>query len=444
MVRLVSGVCSALAVAAAFWLSSESAVSQSQAPQVANLVAVTELTSLQDRLDGCAAISIFDVRDGTPLFRGPSDPSVHRLAADPTFELLMGGPGVGNMRSVQRLRRASVDTVEWKYDSVQTRYNVFAIYSGLAVLTNPVRLVMTIAVGGEGQTHLTSVTSPESENYNFHKDEFVTRLKTSHNLPLLLNDQASKGIVALSRDGNVYTADAHNLVALHEPIAVPTITDSHAHEANPDKFIRGDLSPGGRYLLMNQHESATLVILDRVSDEQTTVDVSSWMTMTGGVAFNAGWENAGLLAVHGGDRIVIFQFDPNGDFEPLSNVPVSETLWNNEFAFGGPIRWSGDGTRLIAGINNGPNDFVIYNVGGCGRDLTLANELAACPSSFSNIPGDIVTSNGRLATPEGWRGSCPTPSWWNDPTPVLPRVTPGATADPEQRSYAVLPFADKP
>jgi len=440
----ISVLVAALALSAVFivWFRADVRGLPSQVPQVEHLVAVTELTAI-DRVDGCGAISIFDVRDDEPVFRGPSDPSLHRLASDPSFGLVVAGPAVGNTRFMQRLRRPSVETFEWNYDRVQTRYNVFAMHSGLIVLSNPARLVMTISVGGEGQTYLTSVASPESENYDFHKNEFVSRLKTSHTLPLMVEDQSGERIVALSRDGHVYSATANDLVALHEPIAVPTITDSHVDPPHP-AFIRAALSPGGRYLVMNQHETPALVILDRQTDALTTVDVSSWMTMTGGLAFNAGWHNAGLLAVHGGDRIAVFQFNPDGVFDLLSSAPVAAPLWNNEFAYGGPVRWSGDGARLIAGINAGASEFAVFNVGACGRELSLQHEFAACATDFANMPGDIVTSNGRLPTPEGWRPSCPTPSWWNDPTPVLPRVTPSPTDLPEETSRIGIPFGSKP
>lgn len=412
-----------------------------QAPGPEDLVAVTELTA-SSRTDGCGAISIFDLRSGTPVYNGPNDPSLHRIAADPTLDLIIAAPGVGNRRFVQRLRRHEHESDVWHYDRVQTRYNLFNSYSGVAVLSDPPRLVLNISLGGEGIGHIASVSSPTSDNYDFHKDEFVTRLETRRNVPVIINEPNAHRIVGLSSAGDVFTADSADLTPLHEPLAMPTIVYSERDTSSPDRFVQATLSPGGRYLVANQYEEPFLMVLDRVTEQKARVDVSAWMTMTGGVAFNAGWQNTGLLAVHGGSRVVIFEFNPTGKLKYLSSARVVAPM-RDDAPLAGQVQWSGDGTHVIAATNNGSNEFAVLRVSECGSNVVQVLELEACQDPL-NLPGDIVSANGFLNPPSNWEPSCTLPDWMSDPTPEFPRASPIATNTPTAAHYIAVPVSIKP
>jgi hypothetical protein len=396
---------------------------------------------------GCGAISVLDSHDSeTPIFRGPYQPSLHRLSANSDFSVLVAGGGRGNRSFYQRLRRDPGGD-EWRFDRVRTKYNNFAMYSALLVFDSPSSVNATVVRGGSGMADVARFTLPKGENEYIEREDIPFGLDVPDVVPELMLGPDGDVAAAWTRNGWIYEYRTSDMSQTREPVAVPTIVIEDVETRNPALFyMRADLSPGGRYLVMNQAESPALVILDRSTSVLTTVDVSEWITMTGGVAFNAGWENRGLLAVHGAGRIAVFRFDPGGAFELLSTTEVGAPMWNNIWPYGGPLEWSGDGSRLIVGINDGPNDYAVFEVGACGRDLELASQIAVCASSFHNAPTSIVTANGTLPTPSGWTATCPTPVWPDDYTPPPPGSfipTPTSTPEPFLEYSIIIPFSGR-
>ena len=317
-----------------------------QAPPLDRIVAVAENFAGLRGEPGCGAISIFDSHVAeAPIFRGPDlGRSLEHLSANRDFSVLVAGTGSGNRSDFQRLRRDPEGDV-WRADRVKTLYNFFESYAAVLVLDDPLRLNTTAVRGGSGVSDVTQFLLPAGEDEYIEREAMPIGLPVPDIVPELMLSPEGIVSVAWTRSGSVYEYRVSDMSQVRAPIAVPTVVVENATKIGTGAFMRSNLSPGGRYLVMNQADSPSLVAIDRVTSELTTVDVSDWITMTGGIAFNAGWQNNGLLAVHGAGRIIVFRFDPSGAFELLSSAEVEAPSWNNLKPFGGPIEWSGDGSR---------------------------------------------------------------------------------------------------
>ena len=150
-----------------------------------------------------------------------------------------------------------------------------------------------------------------------------------------------------------------------------------------------------------------------VADLQTN---TAWQAATdgtlgiaGGVDFNAEWVNGGLLAVHHGDSLGVYSYRPPVTMRKLADVRVPRPHF--DIASSGPllsIAWSGSGSHLIAAVDDGPAEFRVFEVLGCGRQVVPGAAYALCAAE-PNMPNDVLTANGHLAPPPGFSTRCPTP-----------------------------------
>ena len=175
--------------------------------------------------------------------------------------------------------------------------------------------------------------------------------------------------------------------------------------------------PEGRYIVVNRWLQPELIIadLDRTSTP-LTVTLPADFAFAGAVAANHGWKNPGLIAVHGGDKIAVFEIDPRyGEIKERARLPITpilSSITDDRRMMSGPIAWSADGSQLIASGNEGEADVLIIDVEECGDRMTLRHAVTTC--QFDEVVGvsGILTANGRSDRPDSEPLACPTPEWW--------------------------------
>ncbi len=223
-------------------------------------------------------------------------------------------------------------------------------------------------------------------------------------------------------------------------------------EEHPLAVTHATLHPDDRHLITNRWAEPGLNVVD-VQDRRSWLVSTPGISMTGGVAIDRAWMNPGLLAVHGVDRVSLYQWLDERALAELSSVAVEPPidLGPNPVPSGypsyrGPIAslaWSGSGSHIIAaqGFRQEP-EFRSWAVHGAGARLVGASTFEVCADPWHNMPNDIFTFNGSLPsptptasptpspmpsstvpvepTPTSSTGQSPTPTASPTPEPVLP------------------------
>ncbi|MFN8422472.1 MAG: hypothetical protein U0470_03475 [Anaerolineae bacterium] len=150
-----------------------------------------------------------------------------------------------------------------------------------------------------------------------------------------------------------------------------------------------------------------------------TATLPSDYSIVGALAASRGPRNLGMLAVHGGDKIGLFEVeDPYRGIVKerarLAITPVVSPIIDDRRMMSGPIAWSADGSRIIAAGNEGAAE-VLIDVEGCGDGLRLRHAVTACPYDGYNGLGGIVTAHGTALVPAAAPDGCPVPWWVGEP-----------------------------
>jgi len=232
-------------------------------------------------------------------------------------------------------------------------------------------------------------------------------------------------VIELSSDGSIahIVTDRHivhsvrtdTLAEIAPPIAIPPLTGSKTLRLGTMiAYLRADLAPDDRHLVVNQGRTGHLTLVDLQSRTFRTLILDPPLVKTGGVAINGGWENRWRLAVHGQSRVAIYDFDPT-IAAPLKEVASGPVALQGEHAGAllSALAWSGRGDKLVAG-DNGPGGVQVFSVEG-DRMQRIGASLGC-----GWINGDIWTRNGELEP-------SPTPT-----LTVTPTSTPTETAEPTE------------
>lgn len=227
------------------------------------------------------------------------------------------------------------------------------------------------------------------------------------------------------------------LAEIAPPIDIPPIVGLKAKYRDMSigtvPFVRGDLSPDDRYLITNQGRTGQLTLVDLEARTAQTITTDPPLGLTGGVTFNAGWENRWRLAVHAHSRVAIYDFDLTS-LDPLKEVataPVGAQRLDEPGVNFMALAWSGKGDRLVA-QSKGPSGVEVLSVDG--------DQMERLPSNLGCgiLNSDIWTRNGELKpSPTPTNTSPPTATPTETPIPTdtpvptdTPPATPTATASP--------------
>ena len=198
---------------------------------------------------------------------------------------------------------------------------------------------------------------------------------------------------------------------------LPTVLIDGADRDNTEPgyiFLKhASLSTDGRLLATNrwtEHEANLVNLVARTSHR---VPLPAELTNVGGLAFNRGWLNRGLLAIHGRDAVSVLRLDSGPRLTEIGRIRIRAPNLR-AVSHSGPwptVAWSASGDRLIAAASDTVtgSDFVVIDVQDGGRQLRIAYEIDACivPADYrppaDNLsvsrPSSILTGNGIITSP---------------------------------------------
>ena len=223
----------------------------------------------------------------------------------------------------------------------------------------------------------------------------------------------------------VHSLRTDTLAEVAPPIAIPRITGLVTAYLNTTiGYLRADLSPDDRYLVVNQGRTGKLTLVDLEARTARTLELDPPLAITGGVAINGGWENRWRLAVHAHSRVVVYDLDPlsTAPLREVASAPINPPTLIEPGAVYMAVSWSGKGDKVIAAESGGGagEGIEVFAVEG-NRMERLATDLGC---GWHNA--DIWTRNGELEP-------SPTPTVTPSPT-ATPTVTPVLTETPTPTS----------
>lgn len=416
--------------------------------QIEDLVAVTE--DIATSIDGCDAISVFSIRSGEALARGPTNDSVSRLAGNSDLSLLLAMPRGRYDGFLYGMLRGPKPDESWR---AQPQMNGLWATSlgGIAIM--PDGDTVLAAENGGPQMAL----GPPYWVGKYLASEMGTDRVGADHGRFSLQDLAAEILSApdgatahiVTRDALVETIDPATMTQVSAPIRLKPIGEATSWQGLPIPtygflaLTHAAVTGDGHYLFTNRWDKPELNVADLV--ERRAWTVSTGNPLNGGVAVNRGWVNAGLVAVHAVDYVVVYRFDSPMSLVRLGSMPVDPP--RSVPGANGPvpsIAWSGSGSHLIAATDSGPAEFVVIEVTDGGRTLVPTSKFEACPvkpngmGRYSHLPNDIVTANGLLTPVVPTATASPTEAETETPAPTMtttPSNTPSPTTVPPQAVF---------
>jgi Mg-chelatase subunit ChlD len=419
------------------------------------LVVVTE-----DRLietDGCDAVSVFRADTAEAVFRGETHASPGRLAATSDLRVVLATPSNGAVVNVggrpwqEFLYVAGVNDPRLeRWSSGVVLGTEVATFGGVAVLPGDQEFL--VATSGKemhrGMTVLLNKVPFAVRKYALPKR--IVPQQTIGPLRGQLTLEALPVEILVAPDGHhahiltdrmsVHTVDYHTMRPVGTPIQLPAfISRTNVYFGTAINRMHGALSPDGRYLVTNRGDSNELNVADLDDRTSWTLATRPDIESIGGVAFDWRHLNSELLAIHANDKVFVYQWSPPGPLIEIGRVAIAaprllaDPLENDCEGPKNSIAWSGDGSALIAATDVGSAEFIIVDVPSGGGQPRLGLNMEAC-SHASNLPNDIVTTNGLRPPPT----PTPAPSATLTPAPT-PTTTPSETSTPTQPAPSATP-----
>ncbi len=444
---LALALASASVLLAASSAASDAAVStlaaDYQSQDLLRLVAVTD--DLCVRHAGCDGISVFDIERSGPIFSGSTIVSPGRLAATSDFSTIIAINTNHDAPFLYYANRNSLTEYNWRVKSLIGANFISA--GGIAIAPDDdTLLVATAAVVARGGTVETGPYAVEKYSLS---ELAVDRLGPRRGSIVVPSRAAEIIPTPDGRLAHIFTVTGHvltiDIASMREVAptvqAPPLVYGGWDASKLPAPYGHATISPDLRYLIANRWGARQVSLVDLVNRTATTIDVP--LLPTAGVAFSYGPHNTGLLAVHGIDRVGLFEFRPPATLRHIVStvVPPPRIPTAPDCSSFGPyasVAWSGDGSHLVAASSDFRQgrlqSFVVFRVDGAKGRITLRHRWSPCPApgpmvgpwfvSPLSYPNDILTLNRPAFVPPT---PTPSPSATNTPTPTS---TPTASASP--------------
>ncbi|MBK6768063.1 MAG: VWA domain-containing protein [Ardenticatenales bacterium] len=456
-----------------------SSVAAETAPPIdsTDLVFVTEDIAVDQ--PGCDAISVLNVVDGSTVHRGDTLVSPGRLAvhSDLTTSLATlanswGTPirdsGIANCApALVALDLSSPQRADPRSRRLTGEIN-YATHGGIAFLSDGTFVVAEADYLAMDCRNAFLV--PQAPH-------FITRGRLVDNDPAhpsgvalldrtpldalaieFFHSSATDRLVAALANGTVVTLDPATTRQVDAPIAGAStaLQDFSATQARRlSGALHATMDPDGSRVVMNGMRDRSVLLFDLERRTSKRLPIGDGVPFVGGVAWNAGWVNRDLLAVHFIHSIGIYRIDDDGTLTELSRAaippPYESEARRTELLGGGEtspmfaVAWSASGQYVIAASNSVAAEFVVIEVSDDGRSQAIRRFLTACPD-LGNFPNDIWTANGLVTpspTPTVTSTSTVTAPPSDTPVPTLERTaTPSATPT-AQRRRLFLPLAHR-
>jgi len=415
---------------------------------------------------GCDSITVHSIVDGRLLDHGTQHVSPSRVAALGNLSLIATGPSNGlgeNEESQWELNPRQTSWVAVRQATVGSPLirdgfytGIDAAYKGGLAFVRDGALLVATASGSYDARQGTIAPGPP---FGVRRIVFPATVSTRGSLSTpgqLISSSALVGEILpfndghlaylVSLDGAIVTIDTTSLLEVGTQATFPTPISPRNRFSGTNPAIEAfhaTTTSDGQLIAVSRMFAADIAIVEMHSGISATIGVGPQAAFIGGVAFNNGWRNRGLLAAHAVDRIIILQRLDDGRFVPIGALPIrppqfrpsdlARTDHGPQFS----IAWSTDGSHLIFATQDGLAEFGVAEVLDDGRRLEYRRSLTACPLGL-NLPNDIWTANG-LITPT----ATPTPDLPPSATPT-PSPTPSPTATPSPSASTSPPPTTAP
>lgn len=425
---------------------------------LSRLVFVTEDVNMDAK--GCDAVSVFDLDQDEAVYHGRHFTSPGRLTATSDFTTVLAGISMRmpNPRRAEEdpfilWERYKPDREIWETVGL-VMGDAFAAVGGLGLLADDDTLLIATVNDIPPERTPPNPGPLWPAPYHLRKyrvSEFHQSQAGQWRVGPLRGDLFVSGVVSevlpsrtsslahlLLDDGWVLTIDPADMREVLPRIRLPRISQ---RVFNPDRWVamqHGALSPDERFLISNRLQPAEIIVADLKTRQAWSNPVPRDVSAVSGLAFNWAWNNRGLIAVHGGETILLYRMDDLGQLELLGRTPKPGGYAVSQLPYvHGPfntIAWSGDGRNIIAGVmgyTEDDSEFASFRVEDDGQSTFLERRFTACPAPWdagADSPNDILTANG-LVTPPATASA--TPSEWPAAS-ASPTVTPSSTAVPSR------------
>jgi len=402
-------------------------------PWTTDLAFVTEDVSLQTPV-GCDAISVVDLESRSVSYQGPQAPSPGRLAiaydAKTVFATRTNGiiarSMTGNIlnHDIYATRWISNDvTATWQSTLLMATPRVTPV-GGIAVSMDSEYLYLSTqtyvaALPGEScdggayslsryritEIDWANLTLGPRRGYYHHDSPFVEIMLSKEQNLLHAVSVPSTPELHATITPKLVTLDADRMTVVSATIQLPSlgppgIDCSRGRDRHPLALIHSTLTPDERFMLVTRGTSGAVVIVDLRTRETHTQSLGGF-TRAGGIAFNDGWVNEDVLAVHGHDTVGLFRWHESTNLDMLGSIdiePRTTDIPDIGTVFFGPIdslAWNMSGSQLIVAVSGmGPYEFAVMEVSEEGAHVKEAYTIEVCKFTNPNFPNDVATFNG--------------------------------------------------
>lgn len=373
---------------------------------------------------GCGALSAFDTSTGEVVYRGPEYLGHSQVAANSTLTQIIASWSQGDRSTAYLLDASSPITSAWTVRTIKSKKGTdrVATKAGVAIMPDDDRFILGEEVGGNlgiGQYRLSDIGPDEEKHFGPRQGFWRTKPDSSAwiiSAPRGRNDFVNtdeEDAIVITEEGEVYILDTEIMATRSASIDIePRVIDrTDARWSHRGQSIFAALAQGRRYLVTNRWSVPELNSVDLNDHKAYTIGLSADLGKIGGVAFNWGWHNPGMLAVHAGDQIAVYDYQPPNHAVEVGRIEIPAPMDAfGEVEWPGYIAWSTDGTKLIATTEHEGSEFVVLDVDACGRSLSTRVFVTVCKTDAGGGHG-IVTLNGHVQPPLGFAQPCPTPYW---------------------------------
>lgn len=423
--------------------------------ELASLVVLIDDAGIGSATSGCDSLTVHNFRSGQKIDSGIEHISPGRIAATADLSLIAANPA-NNCGQSGGSRGENPDCRSWialrqpidaSFFSVRDGFytGVDAAYKGgIAFLGDKSLLVATAAGRYDGAAVSIQPRAP----FGVDRVTFPSRVSSSGVIASPLARTETPGLVGaiipihesdrsflITTSGEILTVDSQTLVEVSPRMSYPTAESprNRYSDTQPaiDAFHASALSDGS-YIAISRLKAGDIAVVDTASGAARAVSISPALDFVGGIAFNNGWINQGLIALHASNRIMTVAFQPPSTLTVLGEISIPPPAFGERgitSSATGPqfsIAWSSDGSHLIVATQDGPAEFGVIEVLDEGSRLDYRRSLTACPDG-RNAPNGIWTANGLIA---------PTATATSDVPPTL-APSPTATSAPTMTSTIV-------
>lgn len=296
---------------------------------------------------GCGGVSVFHDRTGEIVFQGPPAPGHGALTTDRDMTQVVAEWSQGGAGTLYRLQIDELNDPPWHAEILEPSDGFSkALPKG------------GIGISADGTTIISGESWKAGKGVATHRIDAISdsrlgprigEFRITNDSPAAIATHPTQPIAyLLTERAFLYTLDLDITAARESAVALPAF---NIDEADPRRTLRGEqyfltLAPDLRHLVTNRWQTPSLTSIDLKYGDVEVMDITSELTTTGGVAFNWGWDNLGLLAAHHGKYISVHEYDP---FVPsvreLGRVEIESPLDAfQERDQPGYVAWSTDGS----------------------------------------------------------------------------------------------------